>query len=275
MTGWHDTQLRTGPTIILGRKGQGPLGVKWCDGPFWVIDTAYYTTFAAEVDPKFFFYFTDLMGLNHLKDGTSNPSLTRDVFGRQDFPLPPITEQREIAAILRALDDKIELNRKTAATLEAMARALLVWFVDFDPVWAKTEGRPPAHMDPTTAALFPDGFDDEGLPLGWPEGVVEDLFVLQRGFDLPASTRSEESLSRFRSRRISRQPQRIQSKRARHNYRTERCYRRSVLGSRRFLATEHVALDQGLQRMLRLFRLLLLESTGFEGIELRFRRPVA
>ena len=49
-----------------------------------------------------------------------------------------------------------------------MARALYrSWFVDFDPVWAKLEGRPPAHMPPATAALFPDSFDDDGLPLGW------------------------------------------------------------------------------------------------------------
>lgn len=85
-----------------------------------------------------------------------------------EVTLPPIGVQREIAAILGALDDKIELNRKTAATLEAMARALYrSWFVDFDPVWAKTEGRPPAHMDPATAAVFPDSFGDDGLPAGW------------------------------------------------------------------------------------------------------------
>lgn len=84
------------------------------------------------------------------------------------FRLPSLSEQREIAATLGALDDKIESNRKTAAVLEEMARALYrSWFVDFDPVHAKAEGRAPAHMDATTAALFPDGFDDDGLPEGW------------------------------------------------------------------------------------------------------------
>ena len=90
--------------------------------------------------------------------------------------VPPVAEQREIAAILGALDDKIEVNRKASATLEEMARALYrSWFVDFDPVWAKLEGRQPAHMDAATAALFPDSFDNDGLPRGWhfsPMGAV-------------------------------------------------------------------------------------------------------
>lgn len=82
--------------------------------------------------------------------------------------VPGRSEQEKIANILQTLDDKIEVNRKTAATLEAMARALYrSWFVDFDPVWAKLEGRAPAHMDPATAALFPDSFGDDGLPEGW------------------------------------------------------------------------------------------------------------
>ena len=77
-------------------------------------------------------------------------------------------EQCEIAAILGALDDRIELNRKTATTLEEMARALYrSWFVDFDPVHAKAAGRAPAHMDAKTASLFPDSFGDDGLPDGW------------------------------------------------------------------------------------------------------------
>lgn len=85
-----------------------------------------------------------------------------------EIELPSIEEQRAIAAILGALDDKIELNRKTAATLEEMARALYrSWFVDFEPVHSKAAGRAPAHMDAETAALFPDRFGEDGLPEGW------------------------------------------------------------------------------------------------------------
>lgn len=100
--------------------------------------------------------------------GGSRRAITKGHIEKFEIPLPPLSEQREIAAILGALDDKIEMHRKTAATLEAMARALYrSWFVDFDPVWAKLEGRAPAHMDPTTAALFPDRFTEDGLPEGW------------------------------------------------------------------------------------------------------------
>ncbi len=79
--------------------------------------------------------------------------------------------QRSIAQILGALDDKIELNRLMNETLEAIARAIFKsWFVDFDPVRARAEGRQLAGMDPATAALFPDSFQDSELgsiPDGW------------------------------------------------------------------------------------------------------------
>lgn len=100
--------------------------------------------------------------------GSARGFVRRDDYRKLEIPLPNHKEQREIAAVLGALDDKIELNRKTAATLEAMARALFrSWFVDFDPVTAKSEGRAPAHMPPTTTALFPDSFGEDGLPEGW------------------------------------------------------------------------------------------------------------
>lgn len=81
--------------------------------------------------------------------------------------VPPLAEQRAIAATLGALDDKIELNRKLNATLEAMARALFRdWFVDFGPTRAKMEARPP-YLTPDLWSLFPDRLDDEGKPEGW------------------------------------------------------------------------------------------------------------
>jgi type I restriction enzyme, S subunit len=170
--GFHDTPLSNGPSVILGRKGMGNLGVKWTNRPFWVIDTAYYVTpRIPDIDLKYFYYLIKYIGLNHLKDGTSNPSLSRDTFYAQLLPLPPLPEQCSIADILGTLDDKIELNRRMNRTLEEMARALFKsWFVDFDPVRAKAEGRTPAGMDPATAALFPDAFQDSPLgpiPKGW------------------------------------------------------------------------------------------------------------
>jgi len=88
-----------------------------------------------------------------------------------ELPIPPIDEQRHIARILGALDDKIDLNRRASATWEAIARALFKsWFVDFDPVRAKAEGRTPSGMDAETAKLFPGEFVDSEIgpiPRGW------------------------------------------------------------------------------------------------------------
>ncbi|WP_245785241.1 restriction endonuclease subunit S [Paracidovorax wautersii] len=109
--------------------------------------------------------------------------------------LPPIGTQREIASTLGALDDRITLLRETNATLEAIAQALFKsWFVDFDPVRAKMAGRAPEGMAEATAALFPDALEETSwglVPKGWQLGQLDDLLVLQRGFDLPAQDRTE------------------------------------------------------------------------------------
>jgi type I restriction enzyme, S subunit len=93
--------------------------------------------------------------------------------------LPPIAEQKAIAAVLGALDDKIELNRRMNATLEAMARALFQsWFVDFDPVRSKLDGRSSVALDPATAVLFPDSLQDSSIgpiPQGWGVSKLKEL----------------------------------------------------------------------------------------------------
>ena len=100
------------------------------------------------------------------------------------IPLPPMAEQAAIVTVLRHLDDKIELNREMNRTLEVLAQAIFrSWFVDFDPVVAKAEGREPFGMDADTAALFPDRFVDSELgpiPEGWEVCGVGDIAELHR-----------------------------------------------------------------------------------------------
>ncbi len=100
------------------------------------------------------------------------------------FEMPPPSEQRAIAHILGTLDDKIELNRRMNATLEAMARALFrSWFVDFDPVRAKMAGRD-TGLPKEIADLFPDRLVDSALgeiPAGWNVGVLDDAVELLNG----------------------------------------------------------------------------------------------
>ena len=101
------------------------------------------------------------------------------------FPIPPLAEQKSITAMLGTLDDKIDLNRRMNATLEAMARALFQsWFVDFDPVRAKLDGRTSANLDAATAALFPSHFQDSPLghiPQDWTVETVGDVVTCVGG----------------------------------------------------------------------------------------------
>ena len=90
--------------------------------------------------------------------GATIPNLYTGILSAVPFFLPPHQIQLEIAAIVGALDDRITLLRQTNAALEAIAQALFKsWFVDFDPVRTKLEGRPPEGMVEATVALFPDG----------------------------------------------------------------------------------------------------------------------
>ena len=115
---------------------------------------------------------------SHEGTGSTVSNLRIPVLKSLPIPTPDLANQKAIAHILGTLDDKIELNRKTNETLEAMAKALFKsWFVDFDPVRAKAEGRPtgfPAEI----SDLFPDSFEDSELgeiPSGWRVAPVGDV----------------------------------------------------------------------------------------------------
>jgi type I restriction enzyme S subunit len=109
--------------------------------------------------------------INALTVGSTQPKLALFRIDQIAVPCPPLREQKNIAALLAALDDRITLQRETNATLEAIAQALFKsWFVDFDPVHAKLEGRVPEGIDEATARLFPDSFEESELglvPRGW------------------------------------------------------------------------------------------------------------
>ena len=140
----------------------------------------------AQVLPEYVaYYFGSHAGQYQLLANSAQigvPSIARPSTYLRDLliPIPPIAEQRKITEHLGALDDKIELNRRMNATIEAMARALFQsWFVDFDPVRAKAEGRQPVGMDAETAALFPDSFEESALgpiPKGWAPTSVNEIF---------------------------------------------------------------------------------------------------
>jgi type I restriction enzyme S subunit len=130
--------------------------------------------------------------------GSTFPNLSRDQLNGIFIPLPPLPVQRRIAKILGDLDDKIELNRKMNETLEHMARALFKsWFIDFDPVRAKMDGRMPEGMDADTAALFPSRLVESELglvPEGWEVGRLGDIVGCFDSKRIPLSGRQREAM---------------------------------------------------------------------------------
>lgn len=138
--------------------------------------------------PEFLYYNLSLRKdeIHGLAGGSAQPILNKSAFSQIDFEAPTLEEQRQIAAALRPLDDRITLLRETNATLEAIAQSLFKsWFVDFDPVRAKMEGRAPEGMDEATAALFPDALEESELgwvPKGWDYSKLADTCTyLSRG----------------------------------------------------------------------------------------------
>ena len=132
------------------------------------------------------------------KTGSAQAGANAKVLGQYSFVLPPLAEQKRIAEVLGALDDKIELNRRTNATLEATARALFQsWFVDFDPVRAKLDGRTPSGIDPATAALFPDSFEESPLghiPKGWGATTLGACIGFRSGFSFKSQDWQESGI---------------------------------------------------------------------------------
>ena len=169
ITGYHDAALTDGPTVIVGRKGTVG-AVYYSPGPCWPIDT---TFFFAERDPdllRFKYYQLRALNLDAMNADSAVPGLNRDAAHAIEIQVPRESEQRAIARVLGALDDRIELDRRMSETLEEMAQALFrSWFVDFDPVRAKAEGRP-SGLPPNVDALFPASFQASELgeiPAGW------------------------------------------------------------------------------------------------------------
>ena len=117
--------------------------------------------------------------------GATRNALTKGMIESFEVPCPPLAVQQGIANVLASLDDRITLLRETNTTLEAIAQALFKsWFVDFDPVHAKMQGRAPEGMDQATAALFPDSFEESELgdvPKGWRVAPLVQLFDFKEG----------------------------------------------------------------------------------------------
>jgi len=149
----HTEALIEQPGIIIGRKGS--VGeVHLSNGPFWPIDTAFYTLKDDLEELWFTYYLLNSVGLNQMNSDSAVPGLNRDRAHSVSIRIPGYGDERKrIGRDLRLFDQKIHINQQTNETLEAMAQAIFKsWFVNFDPVRAKIEANAEGH-DPNRAAM--------------------------------------------------------------------------------------------------------------------------
>jgi type I restriction enzyme S subunit len=203
VSGYHSDVGVKGPGVVTGRYGT--IGqVFYIKGDYWPLNTTLWVKDFHGNDPLFASYLLRTLDFRSCSDKSSVPGVNRNDLHRISVRIPPLTEQKTIARILGTLDDKIELNRRMNATLEAMARALFQsWFVDFDPVRRKSENRKvrsekieshdlsnfslsTSHFD----HLFPDSFQSSELgeiPNGWKIEPLENLAAIRGGKQLPTA----------------------------------------------------------------------------------------
>jgi type I restriction enzyme S subunit len=185
------SELRPGDVVIVrtGRPGACAVIPEWL--PIANCSDLVIVRPGNKLDPRFLMYYINAMAADHVAahlvgavQQHFNVASARDISLR----LPPLSEQQSIAHVLGTLDDKIELNRKMNETLEEIARTIFTsWFVNFDPVRAKAEGRQPEGMDAETAALFPDSFVDSELgeiPEGWRVQSLDSIAKFLNGLAL-------------------------------------------------------------------------------------------
>ena len=189
--GTHNEALAKGPGVVIGRSGASAGRVHFTEVDYWPHNTCLYVTDFLGNNPRFAYYLLQTLDLAAFNSGSAQPSLNRNFLYSIPLKIPRPVEQYGIVDVLKSLDDRITLLRETNATLEAIAQALFKsWFVDFDPVRAKMEGRTPEGMDEATAALFPDGLETSELgevPRGWRVGQVADLGDVVCGKTPPTS----------------------------------------------------------------------------------------
>lgn len=208
-------------SLVIGRVGSYCGSLYFSKEKSWVTDNAIRANALNDNDAHFLYYLLLTLGLNHWRAGSGQPLLNQAILGSISVSIPKPDEQRAIARVLSALDDKIELNRQINRTLEEMAQAIFKsWFVDFDPVKAKMaaiengedpnraamraiSGKSDAELDAlprdqqdqlaATAALFPSALQDSPLgpiPEGWGDQTIEDIIDLSYGKALKKEDRT-------------------------------------------------------------------------------------
>ena len=193
----ESVRVRTGD-LLFAWSGQPETSIDayhWSGPEGWLNQHIFRVTPGSDVDPSFFYYLLKYLKRNFVdiarnKQTTGLGHVTKRDLENIEAAIPAIEEQRAIASALGALDANIELDRQMNETLEEVARALFKsWFVDFDPVRAKMDGRwrrseslpglPTELYDLFPARLVQTSMGD--VPQGWKLGALTDMVVLLSG----------------------------------------------------------------------------------------------
>ena len=171
--------------------------VHFCPVDFWAHNTTLYVNDFLGNNPRFAYYLLQTIDLASFNSGSAQHSLNRNDIYDIKLQIPPRHEQDLIAGTLSSIDGKIALLQETNTTLESIAQAMFKsWFVDFDPVRAKAEGREPEGVPPEVADLFPSEFEDSQLgaiPKGWRVSTLGDHLDVVRGLSYKGSGLTDEN----------------------------------------------------------------------------------
>ena len=197
-----DDFLFEGPHVLVAEDGSveqpdGTPFTQFVRGKFWVNNHAHVLTGETEQDTRYLYYAISAVAIRPYISGSVQAKLSQVNLNRIPIPYPDATTRQAILGILGALDDKIELNRRMADTLEETAGALFKsWFVDFDPVLAQ-KGWSSAKAPPKVARLFPRRLakSDVGeIPDGWSVRSLGELLEFVYGKGLRSNERQGGSI---------------------------------------------------------------------------------
>ena len=182
-----DSYLYDKPSILLPRKGTLD-NIQYCDSPFWCVDTTYYSEVNTSLSNPYYLYrYLSLLNLKGLDSGTALPSMTYDSYYQIKVSLPSIEIQNKIGRALYQIDQKIALNTRMNAELEAMAKQLYdYWFVQFD--FPDVNGNP--YKSSGGKMVYNPTLKRE-IPAGWEDGVLSDIANITMGQSPDGSSYNE------------------------------------------------------------------------------------
>jgi type I restriction enzyme, S subunit len=198
---WVADSLLDGKYLLVGEDGSvetegGRPVLQLTSGKFWVNNHAHVLRGRTDAETRYLYYALSTVGIHEYLSGSVQPKLTQENLNRIEVPFPPETERRTIASVLGSLDDKIELHHRMNRTLEQIAQVLFKsWFVGFDPVRAKAEGRWKKDESlPTMPAdmwgHWPSEFEESEIgeiPRGWSVSEIGRVVTVAGG-STPSTT---------------------------------------------------------------------------------------